>query len=504
MIRVPTTPFLGLTAVTLVVFVSGCDRKPGPETASATTTDSVAVSEADKGAIPISGGSEEARRLYFEGRALAENLRVHDGRVLFQQAAEADPSFAMAHYQLAVNSATAKDFFEHLKQAAALAERASEGERLMILALEAGGNARPTQALEYQKELVAKYPEDERAHFLLGGGWFGQQEFDKAIEQYRKAIEIDPRYSPAYNLLGYAYRQVGKYDDAELAFKKYIELIPGDPNPYDSYAELLMKTGRFDESIAQYRKALGVNAQFTPSKVGIATNLMLQGKHTDAAAEMERLYAAARDDGERRNALFTKAVILVDAGNTDAAVKEIEREYALDAKLGDSANMSGDAQLIGNILLAAGRTDEAAKRFWQALDLVEKSSLSDEVKTDTRLADHYNKGRVALAKGDLVMAKTEAKAYGDGAEARQNALRLRQAHELAAGIAMKEKQYDDALAHFGKANQQDPQVLYQTALVWQAKGDAAKAKEFATRAANANVLPLMTYAFVREKAKKLS
>ena len=40
----------------------------------------------------------------------------------------------------------------------------------MILALEAGGNANPAKALEYQQELVAKYPNDERAHFLLGNG----------------------------------------------------------------------------------------------------------------------------------------------------------------------------------------------------------------------------------------------------------------------------------------------------------------------------------------------
>ena len=162
-----------------------------------------------------------------------------------------------------------------------------------------------------------------------------------------------------------------------------------------------MKTGRFDESIAQYQKALSVDSHFAPSRVGIATNLMFQGKpRRGARPKMDELYRRARDDGDRRTALFVKGVILVDAGRTDAAVKEIEKEYALDAKLADSANMSGDAQLMGNILLNAGRTDAAAKRFWQALDLVEKSSLSDEVKQDTRLADHYNKGRVALAKGD--------------------------------------------------------------------------------------------------------
>ena len=493
--RTHSSSLRGFTAAALAALLTGCDAgKSGTETASATITDSAAATVASSGAIPISSASDEARRLYLEGRALAEQLRAHDGRQLFEQAAAKDPTFAMAHYQLAANSATAKDFFAHLKEASALAEHASEGERLTILALEAGGNANPAKALEYQKELVAKCPNDERAHFLLGGGWFGQQEYDKAIEQYQKAVELNPKYSPAYNILGYASRAV----------EKYIELIPGDPNPYDSYAELLMKTGRFDESIAQYKKALSVNQNFTPSKVGIATNLMLQGKHADGAKEMDALYRAARDDADRRNALFTKGVIFVDAGKTDAALGEIEKEYRLDAKLGDSANMSGDAQLLGNILLDAGRTDAAAKKFWQALDVVEKSSLSDEVRQDTRLAGRYNDARIALAKGDIPKAKTEARAYEEGAVARKNTFRVRQAHGLMGSIAMAEKQYDAALAHFAQANQQDPQVIYWTAMAHQAKGNAARAKELAARAANANVLPQVTYAFVREKAKKMS
>jgi superkiller protein 3 len=499
-------PAVGLGAVALVALLSACEgRKSGTESASATVTDTAAATVAEnKGAVSLTTASDEARQLYLEGRTLSENLRAHDGRKMYEQAVAKDPGFAMAHYQLALNSATAKDFFDHLKQAVALSDKVSDGERLMILAAEAGGNANPTKALEYQQELVAKYPNDERAHFLLGNGWNGQQEYEKAIEQYRKSAELNPRFSPAYNSMGYAYRPLEKYADAEVAFKKYIELIPNDPNPYDSYAELLMKTGRFDESIAQYKKALEIDPNFTNSRVGIASNLMYQGKHADGAKLMDEQYRLARDDGDRRFALFAKGVILVDAGKTDAALKEIEKEYALDARLGDSANMSGDAQLLGNILLAAGRTDAAAKRFSEALELVEKSGLSDQVKQDTRLAHHYNRGRVALAKGDLAKAKSEAAAYEEGAKGRANSFRIRQAHELTGSIALAEKRYDDAIAHFGQANQQDPQVVYWTALAWQGKGDAAKAKELAARAAKANVLPLVSYAFVREKAWKMS
>src|SRR5882724_12214360 len=404
--RALPSPTAILAACGLLTTLTGCSStKSAPEAASASTPAAGAATETAAGtgnsskSVALTTSSAEARDLYLKGRTLAEQLRAHDGRELFEQAAAKDPSFAMAHYQLAVTSATAKDFFTHEKEAVALADKASEGERLMIRILEANGNAKPKEALEYSEELVTKFPGDERAHFLLGTAYFGRQDYDRAIAELQKSISINPTFSGAYNLLGYGYRQVEKYDDAEQAFKKYIELIPNDPNPYDSYAELLMKTGRFDESIAQYRKALSLDPHFGNSHIGIATNLMLQGKHDDAAAEAQKLYDAARDDGDRRFALFTKEVIFVDAGKTDASLAEIEKEYWLDAKLGDSANMSGDAQLLGNILLDAGRTDAAAKKFWQALDVVEKSSLSDEVKQDTRLAGRYNDAQVALAKG---------------------------------------------------------------------------------------------------------
>ena len=500
----PSTTSVLIGAAILSTLTACSPRKSGTETASATTTGTAGgTAEAGK-AIPLTSASDEAKQLYIQGRTLSENLRAHDGRQLYEQAATKDPTFAMAHYQLAVNSATAKDFFDHLNEAVKLSDKASEGERLTILATQAGGNSQPKKALELAEELASKYPGDERAHFILGNTYFGQQDYEKAIEQYRKSIEINPSFAGAYNSIGYAYRPLEKYDDAETAFKKYIELIPGDPNPYDSYAELLMKTGRFDESIAQYKKALSVDQHFSNSYIGIATDLMFQGKHDEAAAQAQKLYTDARDDGDRRFALFARSVIYVDAGKTSAAIKEIEKEYALDAKLADSANMSGDAQLIGNILLDAGKPDEAAKKFWQALELVDKSSLSADVKEDTRLADHYNKARVALAKGDAATAKKESAAYMSGAEARNNKFRVRQAHELTGMIALTEKNYDTAITELGLGNQQDPQVVYNLAVAYKGKGDGAKAKEYAAKAANANTLPLVTYAFIREKAKKMS
>lgn len=500
------TPLLPVVACAILTLAAGCRAKePGSETASRSATDSANAGAPAEGGdeIAVTTGSAEARALYLRGRDLADQLRAHDARKLFEEAAAKDPTFAMAHYDLALNSPTPKDFLGHLNEAVALSARASEGERLQIQALEAGVNGDSKKSLEYTEELGEKYPRDPRALTLLGVAYSGQQEFDKAVDKLSKAIEINPRYAPAYNILGYAYMPQAKYADAEQAFKKYIELVPDDPNPYDSYAELLMRTGRFDESIVQYQKALSIEPHFSNSYIGIASNLMFQGKHDAAAAQAQKLYAGARDDGDRRTALASRAVIYLDAGNTAKALQETEKLYALDARMRDTSAMSADAGQMGDILLGSGRADEARKRYRQSLDLVEKSGLSAELKENAALGDHYNLSRVALAKHDLATAKSEAATFIKGAGATHDVTRMRLGHELNGLIALQEKDVDKAIDELGQADQQDPFVLYTTAVAYRTKGDAAKAKDFAKRAADMHILPTIRYAQVRAKAAKM-
>jgi len=103
---------------------------------------------------------------------------------------------------------------------------------------------------------------------------------------------------------------------------------------------------------------------------------------------------------------------------------------------------------------------EAAKRFKQSLELVEKIQSVVRCEGRRKAGSAFQRRRVALAKGDLATAKQESAAYASGAEERHNSFRIRGAHELAGAIALKEKSYDTAIAELGQGNQQDPQVLY--------------------------------------------
>jgi tetratricopeptide (TPR) repeat protein len=480
-----------------VLTIAGCQpvepTKPGTTAANRTAT---------AGKIAITTASEEARKEFLAGRDLAEKLRVTDSIAHFDKAISLDPNFALAELNRANVSPTAQEFFAHLNKAVTLSAKASDGERMLIQATEAGANANPTKQKEILEQLVAAYPNDERAHFNLGGYHFGQQEFTQAIDHYKKATEIAPDYSTAYNILGYAYRQNEAYTDAENAFKKYIELIPNDPNPYDSYAELLLKMGRFDEAITQYNKALGIEPSFLNSHFGIAAALAYQGKATEAQAELEKITTKARTDGERRTALFGQMVVAADNGKLDQALADVEKQYALGQKSNDLPAMAGDLQLKGNVLLEMGRFDDARKAYEQALKTTTDSNLSQENKNNAALFHHYNLARVAIAKKDLATAKTETETFRKGTEAAKNANQLKQAHELAGRIALEEKSYDTAITELAQANQQNPDVLYLTGLAFQGKGDATKAKDSFTKAAKFNSLPQLNYAFVRSKAAK--
>lgn len=458
---------------------------------------------ANGGKVPVTTKSEEARKEFLQGRDLSEKLLAQDSLQHFDKALALDPEFATAELARANNSPTAKEFFAHLNKAVSLADKASDGENLVILMNQAGANGDVPKQKGLLDKLVTAYPNDERAQFALGNYYFGQQEYGPAVEHYKKATELAPGYSPAYNILGYAYREQGDYANAEQAFKKYVELIPNDPNPYDSYGELLLKMGKFDDSITQYRKALTVDPHFAPSHFGISADLTYMGKPQEAEAELGKMADQARNDGELRTAFFGLAVVAADSGKLDKALQQMDKEFAVAEKKDDGAAMAADLQAKGNILAEMGKYDQATQQFDRSLKYIEESSLSQEIKDNARLLHHFNLAATAIGKKDYTAAKTHAEEYRQGAEASKNPAQAKLAHELAGRIALAQKDYDKTIAELQQSNLQDPRNLYRLGQAYDGKGDHAKAQEFYSNAAKFNSLPALNYAFIRTKAEKM-
>ena len=457
----------------------------------------------DEGKIPITTSSDEAREQFIKGRNLTETLQGQESLQYYSNAINADSNFALAYLNRAQNQPTAKAFFADLNKAVSLADKVSEGEKLQILGFEAGVNANPVKQKEDYQKLVTMYPDDKRAHMLLGNFFYGQQDYQSAVEQYNKAAQIDSSYSLTYNMLGYGNRQLMNYDAAEKAFQKYIELIPSDPNPYDSYAELLMKEGKYDQSIDNYQKALTYNPHFVSSMLGIAANEMYKGNFDSSRAEIQKLYDSARNNGEKRNANYAMAVTYIDEGKPDMALNEIQKNYDIADMGNDFASMSGDLVNKGTILLAMGKSKDALDNFQKAVDVFNKSASPQQLKDNVKLGLLYNEARVALQNKDFKTATAKADEFMNGVKAINNANQIKLAHQLNGMIALAQKKADDCLSELGQANQQNTYNLYRMALAYQIKGDKEKAKEYCEKVISFNPLPNINSAFALNKAKKM-
>lgn len=453
-----------------------------------------------KGKVPVTTSSKAALAEFLSGRNLLERLRATDARAHFAKAAELDPGFALAYYNLANTAPDANEFFAALRKAVALSDKASAGEAHMIRALEAGVNGRPDDARRELEALVAEFPDDERAHTLLGNLFFARQDWTTAIGEYRKATAINPEFSQTYNQLGYALRSLERYGEAEEAFKSYVKLIPGEPNPYDSYAELLMKTGRFDESIAQYKKALEIDANFIASYVGIANDDIFLGRPDEARKVLAKLESVARNDGERRQAHLWAAVSYIHEGDTSGALGEVERQLEIAKRSNDRVAMSGDLNLMGNILLEAGKLDAAGAKFEESAAAIDAADATPDTKEATHRNHLYDVARVALARKDLAAAVASAEKYRQQVEVRKIPFEVRRNHEIAGLIALAKGDGKAAAAELEQANQQDPRVLVALGEAYALAGRAEEARRTFKRAAEFNGLAI-NYAFVRAKAK---
>ena len=361
---------------------------------------------------------------------------------------------------------------------------------------------RPTVQRKCLEELVEIHPEDPRSHTLLGNHYFGNQEYDLAINQYKIASKLNPGFSTPYNQIGYAYRYLGDYSKAESAFKKYISLLPNDPNPYDSYAELLLEMGEYEVSIENYEKALEINPDFSNSYLGIATNLNLSSEHGLARKKLKEMLYRFDNAGIRRQALGAMAISFVDQDKYDQAIKIIQKRLDMAARDGDTLAMVGDYNVIGIILHEQGRIDESEESFRQMMELVNSSGSPQEIKDAWERISYFQKSRTYLARENIEEARKYQELYMQDATNAGNIGQIRNAHSLAGMIFYAEKKYQQAIIEFEQSNFQNPYNLYYMGLVYEANGDLDTAKDYYQRAAGANSFNNLNYSFVRNKAIK--
>jgi tetratricopeptide (TPR) repeat protein len=137
-----------------------------------------------------------------------------------------------------------------------------------------------------QKQLSSVYP-------LRGLAWSNKKDYDKAIADYTKGIEINPQSAEAYGGRGDAWYGKGDYAKAIADYTKAIEINPKDAGSYHNRGLAWYVKKDYDKAIADFTKAIEIN----PKDAGSYHNrgLAWQGKGDGVKAIED--YAKAKELG---------------------------------------------------------------------------------------------------------------------------------------------------------------------------------------------------------------
>jgi len=457
---------------------------------------------AQKEEIPITTSSEEALKLFLEGREKWENIEIAAAALLFDQAIQKDPEFAMAYLYRSQSGGGFNIFRQNLEKAVSLVDKVPEGEKHLILYSQAVADGDGAKQKEHLDQLLKLFPNDKRVQTLAGSYFqYVLDDRETAIKHLKKATDLDKKYAPAYNNLGYVQSALGNYEAAEEAFETYINLIPDNPNPYDSYAELLLKIGKYDESIEQYKKAFEKDPLFTSALAGVGNNYIFKGDYETARKYYNKMFDKAPNINGKISALIWKATSYVHEGSIEKALKTFEEYRALAEKEDLITNVILSYANQGFILTESGNPTEGMKYYEKASDLIKEAELSRPVKENYILNSIMWRCYVLTAKNEFDKAEADFEKCKQMVENRQNPGEERTLHSIYALREIKRGNYDKALEHFSKADTEDAFNWYYMAKAYEKKGDKENASKFYAKVANWNVNSL-NLALVRQRARE--
>jgi tetratricopeptide (TPR) repeat protein len=210
-----------------------------------------------------------------------------------------------------------------------------------------------------------------------------------AANPLRKAVELLPSQSRPRYLLGLALQHSGDSAGAAESFEGAAHLDPRDVDSLIQLGRMYLKTNRPADAGAKFRAALNVQPKSPEALQGLALSLDAQ-KKPGALDAYRELLAAQPQNAYARSRIVR---LLVDQGQFDAALAELDKDCAGRAPTVD------DLRLRADIEVGQKKFSDAIGTLKQAVTLAP---------SDAQL--HGGLGRIYMQVRDFPNAERELKA----------------------------------------------------------------------------------------------
>ena len=132
------------------------------------------------------------------------------------------------------------------------------------------------------------------AYIDRGIAYVGKREYGRAIADFNKAIEINPRLPGFYLSRGIVYSYKGEYDKAISDFDKAIDLNPKEAMFYRSRGAAWHYKGDYERAVADYTKASDMTRRYPAELTG----------ESDTLDELDGAKKVTPEEGPKRIAML--------------------------------------------------------------------------------------------------------------------------------------------------------------------------------------------------------
>ena len=240
-------------------------------------------------------------------------------------------------------------------------------------------NAAIAKALTLDSDLAEGYVSRGYLLWSRANGWAHQ----RAVSDYRHALELNPNLAEAHHQLANVYNHIGLLDKADEEIKKAVALDPLNTGIRFRVGINLLYQGKYDEALVGLRDS----EKFLPPFWAFQTAFALQhiGKREEAVETVDRLVKAnPLDQGGSLAAI--EALLAADAGNVALAEHKIQEAIA---KGKGYQHFHHIAYAVGSANALLNRHDQALQYLRMAAEdgfpcypLFERDSNLDRLRND--------------------------------------------------------------------------------------------------------------------------
>ncbi len=206
-------------------------------------------------------------------------------------------------------------------------------------------------------------PSDEAYRFfIIGWDRMMKVDFEKAAENFEKAVKIDPKFAMAYEILGSAYEMLGKENAKRAAFTKAMELSGRAPEKerlrieasYAWYVE-----GNREKSTTIQEEIVKKYPDDKWHRLRLGISYAQQGRFADAIREYQEVLRLDPD----HSVINVLGLAYARVGEFEKAVEALRKHIAL------TPGEPNPWDSLGWVYTLMGKVDEAIASYQEAIKI---------------------------------------------------------------------------------------------------------------------------------------